>query len=162
MRPGDGIRAVKTVSLAEEYLADHFPGYPVLPGVLMLEALAQAGAWFLRVTEDFRDPLILLSRATHVRYGRFVRPGEALVVDVRLTGREEGLASFRGKGMAQGTDGGDPGVAVQARLQLRTGSLAQRDPDLAATDTHMVRELRRVLAELRAPSRAVAPAGGSA
>ena len=44
---------VKNLSLAEEYLSDHFPGFPVMPGVLMLEALTQAGAWLVRELEDF-------------------------------------------------------------------------------------------------------------
>ena len=48
VRPGQSLVAVKNLSLAEEYLADHFPGFPVMPGVLMLEALTQAGAWLIR------------------------------------------------------------------------------------------------------------------
>ena len=47
------ITAVKTLSMAEEYLADHFPHFPVMPGVLMLEALTQSAAWLIRVSEDF-------------------------------------------------------------------------------------------------------------
>ena len=42
--PGDRITAVKSLAMAEEYLADHFPNFPVMPGVLMLEAMTQAGA----------------------------------------------------------------------------------------------------------------------
>ena len=45
LQAGQEITAVKNLSLAEEYLADHFPLFPVLPGVLMLEAMTQAGAW---------------------------------------------------------------------------------------------------------------------
>ena len=47
LEPGKTITAVKNLSLAEEYLADHFPGFPVLPGVLMLEAMTQAAAWLV-------------------------------------------------------------------------------------------------------------------
>ena len=60
--PAPFLRAVKNLSLAEEYLSDHFPGFPVMPGVLMLEALAQAGAWLVREMEDFehaRDKILL-------------------------------------------------------------------------------------------------------
>ena len=53
LEPGRSITAIKNVSAAEEYLADHFPGYPVLPGVMMLECLVQTGAWLMRSTERF-------------------------------------------------------------------------------------------------------------
>ena len=48
IEPGKSITALKAVSLSEEYLADHFPRFPVLPGVMMLEALTQAAAWTIR------------------------------------------------------------------------------------------------------------------
>ena len=53
LQPGQSLVAIKNLSLAEEYLADHFPGFPVMPGVLMLEALTQAGAWLIRDMENF-------------------------------------------------------------------------------------------------------------
>ena len=53
LEPQKSITAVKNLSLAEEYLADHFPGFPVMPGVLMLETLVQAGGWLIRHSEDF-------------------------------------------------------------------------------------------------------------
>ena len=54
LEPGVRITAVKSLTMAEEYLADHFPHFPVMPGVLMLEALTQAGAWLVRVERGFR------------------------------------------------------------------------------------------------------------
>ena len=65
VQPGQSLVAVKNLSLAEEYLADHFPGFPVMPGVLMLEALTQAGAWLIRETEVEADRLsvYLMERA---------------------------------------------------------------------------------------------------
>ncbi len=68
LEPGESVTAIKNVSLAEEYLADHFPGYPVLPGVMMLECLVQAGAWLMRSTEDFRYSMILLKQAKALKY----------------------------------------------------------------------------------------------
>ena len=61
--PTPSLHAVKNLSLAEEYLSDHFPGFPVMPGVLMLEALTQAGAWLIRDMEDFAHSFILLEQA---------------------------------------------------------------------------------------------------
>ena len=54
LQPGVRITAVKCLTMAEEYLADHFPNFPVMPGVLMLEAMTQAGAWLVRVERGFR------------------------------------------------------------------------------------------------------------
>ena len=69
------IVAVKYVSLAEEYLADHFPTFPVLPGVMMLEALTQAAAWLMHRRTDFACSMAVLKEARNVKYGRFVGPG---------------------------------------------------------------------------------------
>ena len=72
LEPGKSITAVKNLSLAEEYLADHFPGFPVMPGVLMIEALVQAGGWLLRETEGFKYSTILLNEAKAVKFNNFV------------------------------------------------------------------------------------------
>ena len=50
LQPGVKITTVKCLSLAEEYLADHFPRFPVMPGVLMLEAMTEAQRWLIRAT----------------------------------------------------------------------------------------------------------------
>src|SRR6476661_6736480 len=76
--------AVKHVSLAEEYLADHFPTFPVLPGVMMLEALTQAAAWLMHRRTNFAKSFAVLKEARNVKYGRFVAPGEALRVEVEF------------------------------------------------------------------------------
>lgn len=73
----------KTVSNAEEYLLDHFPGFPVLPGVLMLETMVQAARRVLAA----RDPTLgrhVLGVARNVKYGALVRPGETLRVEVSI------------------------------------------------------------------------------
>ena len=64
--------AVKNVTLTEEYLADHFPEFPVLPGVFMLEAATQAGAWLLRLSENFAHSIISLKEARNIKYADFV------------------------------------------------------------------------------------------
>ena len=78
IEPGKRIVTIKALSLAEEYLADHFPIFPVMPGVLMVEAMVQSAAWLVRVEQDFSKSLILLSSARNVRYGNFVAPGMVL------------------------------------------------------------------------------------
>ncbi len=77
----DRIVAVKQVSLAEEYLADHFPTFPVLPGVLMVEALVQAAR---KMLADRGDPRLVLGEVRGLKFGSVVRPGETLLVEVTL------------------------------------------------------------------------------
>lgn len=80
-----GHRAVgtKTFSAAEEIFADHFPGFAVVPGTLLTEAMAQLGGWLILYTEDFRR-LPLLTRIEHAEFRRLVRPGQALRLESEL------------------------------------------------------------------------------
>jgi 3-hydroxyacyl-[acyl-carrier-protein] dehydratase len=80
----DRIVGVKFVSLAEEYLADHFPTFPVLPGVMMLEAITQAAGWLLHHRTGFGKSMAVLKEARNVKYGQFVAPGNFLKVDVEI------------------------------------------------------------------------------
>src|SRR5919202_6041911 len=86
--PGRVIRAVKNLTLGEEYLADHFPTFPVMPGVLMLQTLVEASAWLLRLTDDFRYSVIVLREARNVKYGTFMEPGRQMLITAELVERE--------------------------------------------------------------------------
>lgn len=77
----DRVVAIKQVSLAEEYLGDHFPGFPVLPGVMMVEAMVQAARQMLQARTDKR---LVLGEVKAIKFGSMVRPGERLVVEVTL------------------------------------------------------------------------------
>ena len=72
------IRTLKNLTIGEEYLQDHFPGFPVMPGVLMLEAMVQSAGWLLRSSTDFAPTIITLAEATNIRYGHFFTPGASL------------------------------------------------------------------------------------
>src|ERR1700677_4657079 len=98
VEPGKHIRMVKNLTLAEEYLADHFPTFPVMPGVLMLQTLVEAGSWLLRITEDFRHSVIALREARNVKYGNFMQPGRSLTVTVDVVEIGPVEATFKGKG----------------------------------------------------------------
>lgn len=117
----DRIVTIKAVTLAEEYLADHFPTYPVLPGVLMIEALVQAARQMLAPLSG--DPRLVLGEVRALRYGSFVRPGEALRVEVTLTGREDGRFACKGVGhvLRPGLPEtvGEPPTAVSGRFTMR-------------------------------------------
>jgi 3-hydroxyacyl-[acyl-carrier-protein] dehydratase len=142
VQPGRVLRAVKNLTLGEEYLADHFPGFPVMPGVLMLQSLVEAGAWLLRVTEDFRYSIIALREARNVKYGTFMEPGKQMAIIVELTELGDELATFKGKGEAEG------GMTVSARLTLARYNLRDRHAALEATDERLVQHYRRQFALL--------------
>ncbi|MBY0230937.1 MAG: hydroxymyristoyl-ACP dehydratase [Gemmataceae bacterium] len=143
VQPGRMLRAVKHLTLGEEYLADHFPGFPVMPGVLMLQTLVEAGSWLLRLTDDFAHSVCVLRDARNVKYGSFMEPGKRMEVTVELAGREGPLATFKGKGEADGQQ------TVGAKLVLASYRLAERDASLAETDDRIIRDLKAQCALLR-------------
>lgn len=140
------IVAVKYVSLAEEYLGDHFPTFPVLPGVMMLEALTQAAGWLLHRRTNFAKSLAVLKEARNVKYGTFVAPGQALRVEVDLAKTTDVGASFKAAGYVADA------LAVQARVELVYFNLAERQPELAGLDERLTQHNRARWAVLQAQS----------
>lgn len=116
---GETIVAVKAVSLAEEYLADHFPTFPVLPGVLMLEAMVEAASWLVRDAQDFASSVILLRQAKNVTYANFVRPGDLLKLTVTCRRLVRDESDFDGVGHC------GQGEVVRARFGLTHFSLGR-------------------------------------
>src|SRR5437764_5707361 len=104
--PGRQIRIAKNLTLGEEYLADHFPTFPVMPGVLMLQTLVEAGAWLLRLTDDFRHSIIVLRDARNVKYGNLMEPGRRLGLTVEMpeppASPAQTLVVLKGKGEQDG------------------------------------------------------------
>jgi 3-hydroxyacyl-[acyl-carrier-protein] dehydratase len=136
LQPRERIVAVKAVSLAEEYLADHFPTFPVLPGVLMLECLAEAAAWLVRSAEDFAHSIILLKAARNVTYKAFVKPGQLLRAEVTCRRLARGDSEFVSAGLCEDRE------VVKARFTLRHFNLAETDAALAALDNRLIAEAR--------------------
>ena len=126
--PGKRLVMAKNVTMAEEYLADHFPGFPVLPGVMMLEAAVQTAAWMVRQHLDFAHSLVVLKEARGVRYGTFVSPGQTLVMAADAVEIAHNRSDFKVKGTVGGT------TAIQARLELAHVNLAADDAALAKID----------------------------
>lgn len=89
LQPGRRIVARRTLRAEEDYLLDHFPHFPVMPGVMMLEATYQAAMWMVRTGEDFAHPLVMLREARSVKFADFLAPGETLEV-IAETLREDG------------------------------------------------------------------------
>ena len=96
-----GIRAIgiKNVSQNEPFFQGHFPGYPVMPGVLVLEAMAQVGAVGVMGLEEYRGRLALFAGIDGVRFRRQVIPGDVLTMEVEIL-RLKGRAG-RGAGTAR-------------------------------------------------------------
>ncbi len=111
---GKSISAIKCLSLSEEYLQDHFPQFPVMPGVLMLEALYQASSWLILYSEDFAHPLTRLKEAKNIKYQGFVAPGDQLVIAASIFKQDGATTTIK----AQGKVNGEP--AVSARLVVET------------------------------------------
>ena len=89
---GKSARAVKNLSLAEDYFADHYPGYPIMPGSLILEGLAQTGGILVGEANDFREKVVL-AKIPSARFYREILAGEQLTYDVELLHlRPEGAA----------------------------------------------------------------------
>src|SRR3954463_16392509 len=97
-QPDSELSAIKNVTLTEEYLGDHFPEFPVLPGVFMLEAATQAGAWLLRLSDDFAYSIIRLREAKNIKYADFVPPGNTLAVAVSIVKKEGRLVTMKVEG----------------------------------------------------------------
>lgn len=96
-----GVRAVgeKLVSANEPYFQGHFPGNPIMPGVLILEALAQTGAVAALSAPENAGKLVLFAGIDGARFKRVVRPGDTLRLEVQLEKMRRGV----GKGQARAT-----------------------------------------------------------
>ncbi len=137
LESGRMIKTVKGVSLAEEYLADHFPTFPVLPGVLLLEGLIESASWLVREAENFAHSMILLEEARNVKYKSFVTPGAQIEYTVEAKTIEESISSFTGFGLSAGEQ------IVEAKFGLRHFNLADKDSTMAATDAIIIENIKK-------------------
>lgn len=141
------IVGVKYVSLAEEYLADHFPTFPVLPGVMMLEAAVQAAGWLMHHRTHFQRSMAVLKEARNVKYGHFVAPGNFLRMEVDFMKTTDSGAAFKATGITGSAQ------AVQMRIELAYFNLADKNPELAAIDARIAEDNRQRWELLRTHSR---------
>lgn len=134
--PGNSITAVRGLTLTEEYLKDHFPRFPVMPGVLMVESLFQASMWLVRVTEEFKNAVVVLRSTKSMKFQGFVQPGDQLIVSAEIKSQEDSLTNLKVTGMVNGQR------AVSGRMTIDSYNLHDRGMGAAQTDEYMRHEFR--------------------
>ncbi|MBE3596993.1 MAG: 3-hydroxyacyl-ACP dehydratase FabZ [Hydrogenibacillus sp.] len=108
VEPGVRAEGIKNVSMNEPYFVGHFPQYAVMPGVIIVEALAQVGAFALLSKDEYRGKLAFFAGIDGVRFRRQVRPGDVLHLAVEIErmkgplGRGRGVATVDGEAVAEG------------------------------------------------------------
>jgi 3-hydroxyacyl-[acyl-carrier-protein] dehydratase len=121
---------LKNVSQAEEYLQDHFPTFPVLPGVMMLECMAQAARHHLEQSEAATEVPWVLGRVRALKYGRFVKPGATLKIVVEpATSKDPLMRDFKAQVLLLEPGVPDePPVAASGRITMRAVRIQPRNP----------------------------------
>ena len=108
LTPGSGIVGCKNVTINEPFFSGHFPSYPVMPGVLIIEALAQTGGIFalesldLKVSED-QDIKIFFMSIDKARFRKPVQPGDSLIMTMKLINQRRNIWKFAGRAEVEGT-----------------------------------------------------------
>jgi 3-hydroxyacyl-[acyl-carrier-protein] dehydratase len=144
--PGRRLSAVKNLSMAEEYLQDHFPLFPIMPGVLMLESLYQASTWLVRCSEDFAHSVVQLGEAKNVKFNDFVEPGQTLAIETAIKKEDENRTWINASGTVSSRS------AVKAVFVLERFNLADRQLASSQIDAYIVDEFRRQRDNLMLPS----------
>jgi 3-hydroxyacyl-[acyl-carrier-protein] dehydratase len=154
LEAGQSIEAVKHLYASEGYLEDHFPKFPIMPGVLMLEAMYQAGYWLVRQSEDFAHSMVTLKEARNVKFSGFVKPGQDLVLHADVKKRDGDITTLIARGEVDGK------TVVSARLLIEAFELGDRYPSRAAGRDYMMRKLQQQFARVMSGTPEAPPNAG--
>jgi len=102
VNPGKNIKGIKYVRAEEYYFKGHFPSNPIMPGVLIVETIAQVGAISLLKMAENKGKLVLFAGIDKVRFKRIVRPGDKLEIEVEMESFRRNIGKARGKATVDG------------------------------------------------------------
>ena len=139
---GESIVATKSLAMSEEYLRDHFPKFPVMPGVFMIEAMTQASAWLIRATENFAHSIVVLKETKNVKFGQFLQPGQTMVVTSKIIADSDNETVFKAQGSIEGQ------VRIRAQLTLAKYNISEVSSRQAIFDQRVVDSLKKEFALL--------------
>lgn len=137
LQPSQRIVAVKNLTMSEEYLRDHFPLFPVMPGVMMLESLYQTAAWLVRVTDGFAHSMIVVDQVKNIKFSDFVVPGNRLTLRAEYVKDDATSATLKCEGTLD-----EGNSAVKGRLVLKKYNLADSNASDAVTDRYVIKRLQ--------------------
>ena len=100
-KAGESIKGVKNVAMSEDFLEFHFPKNPIMPGVMLLEALTQLTGWLEAASSDFNNWFLINNVLKSNFYG-FAFPGDQVELEVRLISEEDGNKTYEGSGTVKG------------------------------------------------------------
>jgi 3-hydroxyacyl-[acyl-carrier-protein] dehydratase len=137
IQPSRSIVAIKQLRPDEDYLRDHFPQFPVMPGVLMLESMFQASMWLVRHSEQFRSGVVVLKEARNIKFADFVVPGRTLRIAAEITKQDARFTTLKAEGTVDGA------TAVSGRVVLERFNKPEGGCAVGKTDLLTRRFLRR-------------------
>jgi 3-hydroxyacyl-[acyl-carrier-protein] dehydratase len=101
-KPGESIRGTKNVAMSEDFLEFHFPGNPIMPGVMLLEAITQLTGWLVAASSDFRD-WFLISKVRKCGFYGFALPGDQVEFEIsRVPGEDPAVHVYTALGTVKG------------------------------------------------------------
>ena len=93
-RKGESAVGSKDVTMSEDFLEDHFPRFPVMPGVLQVEAISQLTSWLIFVSNDFKVKGVLSELGT-IKFKDFIKPGDQMVIEVSFKSVDSEAATYK-------------------------------------------------------------------
>ncbi|ETA80248.1 MULTISPECIES: 3-hydroxyacyl-ACP dehydratase FabZ [Youngiibacter] len=102
VRPGEYCRAIKNVTMNEDFFRGHYPEHPVMPGVLIVEAMAQTGAVGILSMESMKGKMPFFAGLDKVKFRKQVRPGDTLTLEVNITKLKSTFGKGTGKAFVNG------------------------------------------------------------